>query len=63
MEAPGETEMVLLHELAHQLQYNVVEGYQRQPAWLKEGVPHLKMKEHLDERVKEVKDKPEFDNR
>jgi acetyl esterase/lipase len=33
------------------------------PAWLKEGVPHLKMKEHLDERVKEAKDKPEFDNR
>ncbi|HSF23426.1 MAG TPA: prolyl oligopeptidase family serine peptidase, partial [Blastocatellia bacterium] len=33
------------------------------PAWLREGVPHLKMKEHLDERVKEVKERPEFNNR
>ncbi|HWP43132.1 MAG TPA: prolyl oligopeptidase family serine peptidase, partial [Blastocatellia bacterium] len=32
------------------------------PLWLKEGVPHLKMNEHLEERLKEVKDKPEFDN-
>lgn len=32
------------------------------PAWLREGVPHLKMKEHLDERVKDAKEKPEFDN-
>jgi len=30
------------------------------PAWLKDGVPHLKMKEHLDERVKDAKEKPEF---
>ncbi|HET9533566.1 MAG TPA: prolyl oligopeptidase family serine peptidase [Blastocatellia bacterium] len=31
------------------------------PAWLREGVPHLKIKEHLDERAKEVKERPEFD--
>jgi dipeptidyl aminopeptidase/acylaminoacyl peptidase len=30
------------------------------PAWLQDGVPHLKMKDHLDERVKESKEKPEF---
>jgi Prolyl oligopeptidase family len=30
------------------------------PSWLQEGIPHLKMKEHLDERVKDVKEKPEF---
>jgi dipeptidyl aminopeptidase/acylaminoacyl peptidase len=33
------------------------------PAWLENGVPHLKMKEHLDERVKDAtKEKPEFNN-
>jgi acetyl esterase/lipase len=32
------------------------------PAWLIEGIPHLKMKEHLEERVKDAKEKPEFDN-
>ncbi|MEW6125967.1 MAG: prolyl oligopeptidase family serine peptidase [Acidobacteriota bacterium] len=32
------------------------------PPWLQDGVPHLKIKEHLEERVKEAKDKPEFDN-
>lgn len=35
------------------------------PAWLQDGVPHLKMKEHLEERVKIVnkesgREKPEF---
>jgi dipeptidyl aminopeptidase/acylaminoacyl peptidase len=32
------------------------------PQWLQEGVPHLKIKEHLEERAKEAKEKPEFDN-
>jgi dipeptidyl aminopeptidase/acylaminoacyl peptidase len=32
------------------------------PRWLVEGVPHLKLKEHLDERAKEAKERPDFDN-
>ena len=29
------------------------------PRWLKEGIPHLKMKEHLKERAKQEQGKPE----
>lgn len=32
------------------------------PKWLLEGVPHLQLKEHLEERAKEAREKPEFDN-
>jgi dienelactone hydrolase len=32
------------------------------PKWLLEGVPHLKLKDHLEERAKEAKEKPDFDN-
>jgi dipeptidyl aminopeptidase/acylaminoacyl peptidase len=32
------------------------------PKWLMEGVPHLKLKDHLEERAKEAREKPEFDN-
>jgi dipeptidyl aminopeptidase/acylaminoacyl peptidase len=32
------------------------------PAWLQEGVPHLKLKDHLEERARDAKERPEFDN-
>jgi dipeptidyl aminopeptidase/acylaminoacyl peptidase len=32
------------------------------PKWLMEGVPHLQLKEHLEERAKEAREKPDFDN-
>ncbi len=37
-EVPGDVEVALLHELAHQFQIDRVEGYRRQPGWLKEGL-------------------------
>jgi dipeptidyl aminopeptidase/acylaminoacyl peptidase len=32
------------------------------PKWLLEGVPHLQLKEHLEERAKEARERPDFDN-
>jgi dipeptidyl aminopeptidase/acylaminoacyl peptidase len=32
------------------------------PKWLMEGVPYMKLKEHLEERAKDAKEKAEFDN-
>jgi dipeptidyl aminopeptidase/acylaminoacyl peptidase len=32
------------------------------PAWLQEGVPHLKLKDHLEERARDAKERPDFDN-
>jgi hypothetical protein len=37
-QGPGAVEGVLFHELAHQIQIHRVEGYQRQPGWLAEGL-------------------------
>jgi dipeptidyl aminopeptidase/acylaminoacyl peptidase len=32
------------------------------PAWLQEGVPHLKLKDHLVERARDARERPDFDN-